>query len=279
MKNLSKNLVLLITIVAFQFSNAQNDKGFYLGLNAGFGANIGGTTNLATSFGLYNSNEIAPGVESIEIEKLGLGKGLNAGILAGYMFNKNIGVELGINYLSGSKSEFTQSSISGETSISEVRGKMVQFRPTLVLAAGMNKINPYAKFGLTLGKPKGELNTNYNDPANAIVVETETELTGKMALGLHGGIGLNYALNSKISLFGELIYTGLTFRPTNAKVTKAIANGVNTLPLLDVSDKEIEFVSDFVTNAPSNSNLPTRQPAFDIPFNNIALQFGIKYGF
>lgn len=258
---------------------AQNDKGFYVGLNTGFGANSGASTNLAPVLGIYNSTEISSSVESIEIKKIGLGKGLNVGLLAGYMFNKNIGVELGINYLMGSTTEFNNNYLNGASKITEIKGKVLQFKPTVVLSAGMSKINPYAKLGLTLGNPKAEITTNSNDPANAEFFETVAELTGKMALGFHGGMGLNYNLNSKITLFAEILYTGLTFRPENSKFTKATENGVNVLPLIDVVDKETIFVTDILTNAPNNSNLPSRSPAIDIPFNNVTLNIGLKYGF
>ena len=193
------------------------------------------------------------------------------------MFNKNIGAELGINYLMGSKTEFTRTALNGSASKNEISGKMLQFKPTLVLTAGYSKINPYAKFGITLGQASAEAtNTSTLGPITEVEV---TELEGGLSVGIHSGLGLNYAITNKVTLFGEVLYTGVTFRPETATVTSATVNGTDVLNTYSVSDINTVFVTDYNTNNPQNNNLPNREDAIDIPFNNIGLNVGLKYGF
>jgi outer membrane protein W len=278
MKNNFKKLAVIAGIFALsQNVNAQTEKGFYASFNAGYGANIGGTTNLAEQFELYNSQELPGGNESIEIKKVGLGKGLNIGIAAGYMFNKNIGAELGFGYVMGSKTSFTQTQLDGTASSTDIKGRMLQIKPTLVLTAGYSKINPYTKFGLVIGKAKAE--GEFNDNTSGSIVNIVTEFDGGMSLGFQGGFGINYALTSKLAFFGEIMYTGISFSPETAKMTSATVDGENVLPFLDASESQTEFVDEFITGAPFNSNAPTKQPKIDMPFSNLGLNIGLKYGF
>jgi hypothetical protein len=276
MKNNFKKLAVIAGIFALsQNVNAQTEKGFYVGVNAGYAANVGGTTNLAEQFELYNSQELPGGNQSIEIKKVGLGKGFNFGITAGYMFNKNIGAELGVNYLMGGKSEFTETYLDGTNITKDIKGKMLQFKPTLVLTAGYSKINPYAKFGLTFGQASAE--ATYSERQGTNTFNMTREFEGGMSLGFHSGLGLNYAITSKLTLFGEILYTGVTFRPETATVTSATEDGENVLPFLDASESQTEFVDEFITGAPFNSNAPSKQPKIDMPFNNLGLNVGVKF--
>lgn len=278
MKNKFQKLAMIAGVLFLtQVSNAQTEKGFYVGFNAGYAGNVGGTTNLAEFAELYNYQETGGGNGNIEISKVGLGKGVNVGVLAGYMFNKNIGAELGINYLMGSNTSFSQNYLNGTNITNEIKGKMLQFKPTLVLTAGYSKINPYAKFGLTLGSASAE--SKYSETQGGDNFNMTREIEGGMSLGFHSGLGLNYALTSKLSLFGEVLYTGITFRPETATVTEATENGVNVLPFMDVNDTQTEFVDEFYTGTPNNSNTPNKEAAIDIPFNNLGFNVGIKYGF
>jgi opacity protein-like surface antigen len=276
MKNNFKKLAVIAGIFALsQNVNAQTEKGFYVGVNAGYAANVGGTTNLSETFELFNSTEQADGSETFEYTKVGLGKGMNFGITAGYMFNKNIGAELGINYLMGGKSEFTETYLDGTNVTKDIKGKMLQFKPTLVLTAGYSKINPYAKFGLTFGQASAE--ATYASIQGTNTFNAVREIEGGMSLGFHSGIGLNYAITSKLTLFGEILYTGVTFRPETATITSATANGIDVLGLIDTEFTHTEFVTDFNTNEPQNQDLPTKERAVDIPFNNLGLNVGVKF--
>lgn len=277
MKNKFQKLAMIAGVLFLtQVSNAQTEKGFYVGFNAGYAGNVGGTTNLAQFAEFYNYQETGGGEGNIEISKVGLGKGVNVGVLAGYMFNKNIGAELGINYLMGSNTSFSQNYFNGSKT-NEIKGEMLQFKPTLVLTAGYSKINPYAKFGLTIGSASAE--SKYTQTQGANNFNMTTEIEGGMSLGFHSGLGLNYALTSKISLFGEVLYTGITFRPETATVTEATQNGINVLPYMNINDIQTEFVDEYYTGTPNNSNTPNKEDAIDIPFNNIGFNVGLKYGF
>jgi hypothetical protein len=207
-----------------------------------------------------------------------LGKGLNAGINFGYMFNKNIGFELGGNYLLGGKINGSYTSYTGDYLNSEVSAKMLQIKPSLVFRSDLDKFNPYAKVGMIIGSGKIINTTVEKDGAD---LETRTlELDGGMPIGFQASIGTLYKLNEKLSIFGELNLVNLNYAPKKGHITEATLNGINQLPTYTISDKEIEFTSSFTnTGAPLNPNAPSKSPTLDFSFSSFGLNVGLLYQF
>jgi outer membrane protein W len=281
MKNFKTISLLLVVLFAIgsQQVNAQSDKGFYASVNSGYNLGTGNVNYYqAMLLGLYNSNEITATTNTTELVKSNLGKGFNIGANFGYMFTKNIGFELGANYLVGAKIKSAQTSYTGDYANSEVSAKMIQIKPTLVFRAGYDKINPYAKVGMVIGS--GKIINTQNDK-NGVDFSTKIlELDGGTPIGFHGSIGTLYKLNSKLALFGELNLVSLEYAPKKGQITTATKNGVDQLPTKAVEDKEIEFIDSFVsTGAPSNPNEPSKTPKLPFSFSSMGLNIGIQYQF
>jgi hypothetical protein len=279
MKKLLLSVFVLTSILTNTSAQAQ-EKGFYASLNTGY--NFGASTNKDYQYGefleFYNYTTDASGESNYEAIALSLGKGLNVNASFGYNFTKNIAVELGINYLLGSETTALQTNASSNfRSESKFSAKMLQIKPTLVLSAGYDKINPYAKFGVVIGT--GKANLEVSGTSTGFSTNSNYELSEGTPIGFHGGIGLTYSLNSKISLFGEITSVNLNFSPKKGKLTEATVNGVDQLPLMDVEDKEIDFVDTFYTGTVTSPNQPSKSPAFALPFSSLGLNVGVKYNF
>ena len=130
--------------------------GFYIDVNAGYNMPMA-----PQSVGFFGWNTWESGLVNFERTTtedkyddvvLSLGKGANFGANIGYMFTKNLGAELGINYLLGSKSTAVQKRTDGTDIVNqEISAKIIQLSPTFVLRGNYAKINPYAKAGLVFG--------------------------------------------------------------------------------------------------------------------------------
>ena len=112
----------------------------------------------------YTYNVSLSGTEVVEqstenLVSLNLGKGLNFGASFGYMFNDYLGAELGLNYLIGGKTSYTEqytnaldpanpevTSFDGEISATQFR-----FNPMIVVSTDFMDFVPYAKFGVMIG--------------------------------------------------------------------------------------------------------------------------------
>ena len=283
--NKMKKLILVaatsVALFLSQDISAQAEKGAYVSINAGYGFGAGNNSNevLGSRWGMFNLTQNTPLTSTSEFANVSLGKGLNFGAAFGYMFNKYVGGELGISYLMGGKSDAKQTFLSGDYINDSVEAKMLQIKPTLVISGGFSKINPYAKFGIVIGVGTS-VNIEREERDGTDLYMNKTEFSGTTSIGFQGGAGLLYSLNDKISLFGELNLVNLSYSPEKASFTEYTLNGVNVLPALDVSDKEIRFSDTIVSNAgPSNPTIPTQELKTTFNLGSLGLNFGMRYNF
>lgn len=257
------------------FTNNLLAQGAYVNLNAGYGL-IMSSQNLEF-FGFYNYTSESDSYTAEQIN-VSLGKGLNFGGAFGYMFNKNIGAELGISYLLGDKFK-AKETYSGVTNNLTLSSKMLRINPSFVIAAGFEKINPYAKLGLVIGYGSILFDNNANEDG-AIVVR-EMKLNGGMALGLSSGIGAIFNQSDKMSFYSELTMVNLAYAPTKGEVTSATFNGVDNLPNMSISEKNVEFVDHYTYNSsnPPVSSQPAKELKQKLPFGSFGLNIGLRINF
>lgn len=282
MNKIKLALFMLMLIFNNVFSQEINEsmsssmkKGFYVGFQTGYAYKIS-TENLANSFEMYNVSMENDDVhyESIYISH---GQGFNIGGAAGYMFNKHIGAEIGISYLWGKTFEArNHSELTNEKYT--LSSNMLRLLPSIVLQIGLEKFNPYAKFGVVFGIG----NVSYTSEDYYVAQTTETKYYGGMAFGINAVIGTDFRLNDRFSLFGEINTMNMSYGPTKNEITEATENGQDILPNLRVYDKEVEYVDSYVkkpynpNNPEPDYNQPRQEMKFKLPFGSIGLNIGLK---
>ncbi len=278
-KLLFGTIVTMFTLSALQ-STAQMKKGAYVGVNVGYNAGAG---NANVDFlDVMNSTNTSTIDESENI-KFSFGKGINAGVSFGYMFNENIGAELGVQYLIGGKTKYTQTNTGGfgsSTSNADVSAKMIQINPSIVLATTIKNTTPYAKLGMVIGS--GKITSNVNSTSTPSFTSSQTsELKGGMALGFTAAMGLNFSVTNNLSISGEINMVNMQYSPKKGTVTKYTENGVDKLPSWTVRDKEFEFNKKYSRNpsTPTPTTSPSQTNAFSTPFGSIGINVGLKYNF
>jgi len=285
-----KKLILSLAVVTALFvENAKaqetsvsgGDKGFYFKLGGGYNFSSGKST-LGPYQGVIPNNAIGglnsyPGwnVDGDNVENINtnLGKGFSFGGTVGYMFNKHLGAELNIDYLIGSKAEAKYYD-SPDWSTSNLYSKMLMKKPNFVVTAGYSAINPYGKLGLILGHGKV-----FQDIAiyDGDIYNIETEANGGIAFGFNAGLGVDFSLNSKLSIFCEANLNNLTYAPKEGKITKLTQNGVDITSSLSISEKEYEYEDEVNVNGSSNPNQPTKWMKTHFDFNTVGIKVGLKY--
>jgi hypothetical protein len=277
MKSNYFNMLVLVFVISL-FSNTLFAQGVYVKINAGYGINMSSSvgqnyTNVTTSSSPYIYTS------TMEVVNFSLGKGLNFGGAFGYMFNKNIGAELGISYLLGGTTKFTNESSFGTShSISEqtLHSNMLRFIPSLVIASGFEGINPYAKFGLLLGTGSLFIDNDQNEDGKIMI--GKWKYNGGVALGLNSAIGAMFTINDNISIFSEIDMVNLSYSPTKGEMTEASLNGVDQLPTMTTSAKEKEFVDSYTygSDIPMPDSEPYKQLKFKMPYGSVGINFGLK---
>jgi opacity protein-like surface antigen len=272
MKKLTVKAIVALAflfVTQLQAQDTAKEGGLFFSFNTGY--------NFDTSTSRFGSNSTQTSNTNTnrEVVNVSFGKGINVGGAVGYMFNKNVGAELGINYLVGGKTTTTNTELNGISNEDTRYSRMLQFRPTLIISAGMDKINPYAKFGILIGS--GSIKIEQTDKNSTDIDITKRTLDGGTAIGYQAGVGVSYKLTEKIALFGELTMVNMSYAPTKGKITESSFNGKDTLPDLSVSDIDAEFVDSINTSDPTPNTSPTKELKQKYAFGSFGFNFGLKY--
>ncbi len=274
-----KKTTLTITLLLFSiFNYAQQNKGFYLSFNTGYNLESNKQNNQVIYGGnpvpLISSNQISDAKSDFSVPSFSLGKGFNAQANVGYQWNQNIGLELGINYLWGGKTNFKQTSYNGNFTNTSISSTMLQFKPALVLQTQLEKINLYTKIGAVVGTGSIIIEqTEHTNFSNSTLKET---MDGGLAFGYQGSLGVSYPLNDKISLFGELNLVSLNYAPTKGIFNEFTTNGIDQLAGMDINEKEFEYVKT-INDDLENVNAPTKLIKTTYSYSSIGMNVGIKY--
>lgn len=206
---------------------------------------------LGTAFDSNGNAQGTTGTENLDNNTFSIenvygtsGGGQNGGIALGYMFSKNLGFELGLNYLIGSKDEvnYSQSTSNStdtifgsvdfsSTSIQTSYTRQFRVAPSIVLRASDEGLSPYARFGIILpvgGKTVTDLSVIADQKSSLLGVETESnsttdavfETTGNGSVGFQGAFGINFSISDNLGVFGELEYISLGIRSKETVITE-----------------------------------------------------------
>ena len=265
-----------------QSSQISTEKGFYVDVRGGYNfpiatQNVGYFGFDTWERGIVNYDRNESGFDKVDDMLISLGKGANIGANIGYMFTKNIGAELGVNYLFGSDYTSVQKRTYGNnfTVNQSLSARMLQLSPTFVLRANYNQVNPYAKVGLLLGVGS-KVTYKETGTSSAEKSEIKQELNGGAAVGVTGAAGLDYVINDKLSLFGEVRTNGLTYSPKKGKVVSYVSNGQEIVDKLPIDAREVVF-SDSYTEAGNDS--PKNASRLALPFSSVGINVGMKFKF
>lgn len=292
-----------LTALAVLLSTGLFAQNFYITANAGYAFGINSQTGMYVNSNQISNNNYLDNVftksGSTENVPLSLGKGINLGGSVGYMFNDYIGIDVGLNYLLGGKTEATSYSKStviypntGEKIVSEsntknvIYSRMFRVIPAIIITPGFEKFNPYAKIGVVLGfgsfYTEDEISsssTGVSAPPPYNIINNQT-FSGGMAFGFNGTFGASYNLNEKLSLFGEASFIGMSYSPTKSKITKYTNNGVDELPNMITYYTESEYVDNLSLNSePIYSDEPAKKIKTSYPMSSIGLNLGVKFNF
>ncbi|MFH0761046.1 MAG: outer membrane beta-barrel protein [Bacteroidota bacterium] len=265
-----------IALFAFAISLCVNNlsaQGIYAKINAGYGLKMSSQNINYFHFINYTVDTVSSSYERV---KTSLGKGFIFEGAVGYMFNKNIGAELGTSFHLGAKTK-TEQTLYGSERNNCLSANMLRINPAVVISCGFDKINPYAKFGLIVGFGKIRYEDDYTSSAGMVVSE-KMELNGGAAFGLSAGIGVTYNISKMLLWFGEINTATLSYAPTRGLLTESIFDGTDRLADITTSVKRIEFVDSYTTglNYPYVDTAPRKELKESFPFGSAGICVGIK---
>ncbi|RLD64102.1 MAG: hypothetical protein DRI84_08995 [Bacteroidetes bacterium] len=269
---MKRNLLLIIALFVATSMSAQ----FYAGLGVGYGMGASKRAN-----GLEYS-----GTKTINIYG-SYGQGFSPNLKLGFMFNDNMGFELGVSYLFGASQ--TKIKMEGDTVGQEAKSSGLRLAPQLVYKLDNGF---YGRFGLIIPVLGTTVVTGHNNNFMGMGIKQEytVENKGAFSIGFIGAIGYGFALNDNMTLFGEIEYIGLSIKSGSKTFTQFDLDGVDQLendkplnPMFGTTAfKETEYfdeVDDSVDNTTSNPKYDTDKPTAELrqkaPFSSFGLNIGI----
>lgn len=273
----SSFLKTFLILSAFVFCIGKlNAQKMYFKINTGYGFKMGSQNS--EYFNFINRSD---GSNNTVYEQINfsLGKGINLGGSFGCMFNKNIGTEIGLNYLIGYKYEASLKPNTGNPSYLYLSSRMIRINPSIVLSTANEKINPFAKFGFIIGS--GSILYEEDEYVSGSQEETKYKMNGGFAFGLSSALGISYKLNDNIDLYGELNMINMSYSPKKAEMTEYKVNGVDKLSEVPTYYKEVEFEDEISENSNTtiNESQPRKELKQSFSFGSLGLNIGSKINF
>lgn len=252
--------------------------GFYVGVHGGYNLPIA-KQNFGFGEDTFQNYTYQDGPDKIDDIMLSLGKGANFGVNLGYMFTPHVGAELAVDYFLGSKTtaKMKWTNYPNDVYDQKVSAKSIQLKPTVVIRGKQAQVTPYAKIGAVIGLGnKITYSYEYYEEPN-YTENKEWELKEGVSAGFTGSLGVDFAINNQVSIFGEITGIAMNYAPKKASMISYTENGVSYINDFYTNEREITFEDEYT---PSNDpNQPTKTSRISTPFSSIGLNVGVKFHF
>ena len=270
------SLLFLSLLAMAQQEQSSKPQKFYIRIG------LGGGVSTSSSFDLLYDYKTDGNDKTIGVHPVGFGNGFNGSVAFGYWFSKYAGVELSVN-------EFLGLPITGDSVVhlmgatkatASVAGTLLSVVPSIVISAGLEKINPYARFGLLVGVLPGitsqykDENSTTNPPANKTITN---QYYGGVSLGYVAAGGVTFNISKLLNIFVELQFSHSTWSPDHSKVVTYEINGEDKLPTLLPYQKDVDFVAEKYIIGTIDMSQPRQELRKTIPFSTAAVNFGVTF--
>lgn len=235
--------------------------------------------DLGIAFGthaeIFNQTTISTANETSSIItdaiKARLGTGTPMGIAGGYMFNKNFGVELGVEFFQGLDTKVVSTINSNETK-KLISAPHLGIIPTVIAQFQTGNVVPYMKLGIDVGVIN-DLETRLSDATS----QTLTRDYGGLSLGVKAAAGVEFPVSQLFSLFVEIDARQFSYTPMHGKVIKYEVNGQNEISNLTTRASKWDYVKTINSSDPTPTDEPNKVLRETHSIDNVGLAFGVRF--
>lgn len=289
-----KKLLIPVLLSAFILNAADAQQVYFRG-GLGYGIAHGGEvqapvysyspTAALPINGSFRSTNL-PGNESssFDLKRVSYSTGLQGILAMGMMFNKHIGVDvaagLGLATQQMNSTLFVeQPDLRVRMDVTQQTNLPVTISPTVVIQSGGEKINAYARGGITLPvkaaifQELAYVREQFN-PADNEYVTTRINITEEFRMrfnpGVTGSVGVKMKAAKQVTFWAELYLLSMNLFYKKSIITSLDVDGQSVLNQLSSTEKETKY--EFKSSNSGNTNIV---PTFQAPFSNMGLHAGI----
>lgn len=174
-------------------------------------------------FPMTNIREINGLEYSEQVQSLSYASGGRIGIGMDYMLSPYIGLGVTGEYLLG-RTIASEKNTTNDFIRVESFAQAFSVRPSVILTAGSEKINPFIRLGASFAFPKIKSTAERGSPT---ALSLKDEVYGGTAFGFSGSLGAKYTLSDRVDLFAEAEYSLMRYTPKTRQITSFTFNGVD----------------------------------------------------
>ncbi len=287
---MKKVIVTLVAMISFGFVQAQSLK-FSVGYGIPWISQPIGTNSSSTSTTTLNAEtgyEVSRATSSHENVKGSYGAGWNASGAFCYTLSENIGLELGLSYGIGkeytTKSTFTETHLENKNMTNEsetFKSRAISFTPALKFMTQKRGFTPYFLVGPVFSKVnfRSAMIRTMEENGTVTTESHNTKFKGGIALGLRGAIGVSVIVNKKLTLFSEIVFTGMNYYPKESEITHYSINGKDEIGTLTPNVRKtvyVEKIENDSDKANDNVNIPNRNLRFPVAMSSVSANAGVQ---
>lgn len=204
---------------------------------------------------------------------------LSTGLNVGYEFNEKVGLEISGSYLK------LTSTLQESSYVRKIfKGNFWRITPSFVLRAPTEKIDLYAKIGLSVVGGKILYGLRYEGEYVAYSFEEimlDYEFTGPASFGFKTAFGGSKKIADFLEVFTEIEFIYQNFSPLKGYTKRYEVDGQDQLELYDYPrrDTEIEFGDEqaFSGYQIKDDNVPERLYRRTFSLSGFALSIGVRF--
>jgi len=270
--------IVLVAVLFFSLFSLTQAQNFYTRLGVGVSGGTSSNLDILYSYSGTESDQV------VTVVPVGFGRGFTGVAAFGYKPLKYLSLELGISQFMGLPriADSVMKMPGGSAIEAKVKGNMLSLQPSIVIHPGFEKIDPYARIGFILG-----IRPVVNAMAKATIsgtnppVESEAirHYYGGVAVGLNAAMGVNWTLNSLISVYAECSFNSINYSPKYSEVVFYEKDGVDQLSTLTVKETKTEYYGSIHPDEVIPDTSPDKQLRKSLPFSNAGFSMGILFNF
>lgn len=274
MKNILLSAIAFIIMNLFSVAPLQAQSFIDIQAGYGFGA-------LNSSLGNYYNVAWTNTTSKIENVNISFGKGFTFTGAYGYRFSDVLGASVQASYLLGTNNTITNTySEPGNPDmykgILKYRSRMIRLNPSIECTIKPGKISPFMDFGFIISY--GKLIQDVHENSYGTEIVGIRKFSGGLGYGITAGLGCQYGLSDRISLYGRLRSESISYAPSHSEVTKYESDGEDLLSTLSIHDRETEYVNELESDvsATEDENKPAQELKTHYPFGSIHFSIGVR---
>jgi hypothetical protein len=225
------------------------------------------------------TNRLAPAAMNVSKGHASHGAGVLADLHAGYWFQKNIGVDVGLSYIFGPKHYTARGGFGFDRSwldITQYASHPLFGSLSLALRDDRLLKHFYVNAGILLPLSNKIITESRPSSSNdTIQTYSHTVTKTDFSIGLHGTVGYDYPLTRRIAITACVSLNALSAWAKSSELEAFTINGDDYIEQIPEENRKTEYQRNYDVQHSTNGTI---LPAYQLSFSSLSFKIGVSVG-